>query len=173
MSLLIEVAERSDWKSLLLDGWSMAARLHRDAEWADALLVETFGEPQAVSLLHVLPQARQEAFIIGLLKKDPSLHTTKPARDYLGSYRQQWSEALSRAVIDSLLFHATTDGFKTEWWWARFLTTLGSRLNPALIPEASARLTITTMPQAERAPALEQFLDFIQFRHEMLKEINQ
>lgn len=173
ISELIEVAGRGDWKSLLLDSWSMAARLYRDAEWAGALLVETLGEPQAVSLLHVLPQTRQEAFIIGLLKKDPSLHTTKSARDYLGSYRRQWGEELSRAVIDSLLFHAATDGFKTEWWWAGFLTTLGSRLNPALIPEASARLTITTTPATERAPAMEQFLDFIQFRHEMLKEINQ
>jgi hypothetical protein len=50
---------------------------------------------------------------------------------------------------------------------------IGCRIDPALIPEAISRLTEATKPPAERAPALERFLDFIQFRHEMLKEISQ
>src|SRR5262245_363534 len=38
ISELIEVAGRSDWKSMLIEGWSQAARLCRDVEWADALI---------------------------------------------------------------------------------------------------------------------------------------
>jgi len=170
---LIEGAERCDWKSALIEGWSQAARLHRDGEWADALLAETYKQGQVEYLFQVLPPARQEAFIIELLKKDPSLHTSKPARSYVATCWRQWGEQLSRAVMNSLLHHAATDRFKDGWMWSGFTDYIGCRLDPALIPETISRLTDATKPPAERAPAIEQFLNFIQFRHEMLKEIRQ
>jgi hypothetical protein len=173
ISELIEAAKRGDWKGVLLDGWSQAARLCQDVEWADALLAETYEQGQDGYLFQVLPQARQEAFILELLRKDPSLHTSKPARGYVSTCWRQWGAALSRAVVDSLLHHAATDRFKDSWMWSGFTDNIGCRLDPALIPEAISRLTEATKPAAERAPALERFLDFIQFRHEMLKEINQ
>ncbi|HEY7184859.1 MAG TPA: DUF5691 domain-containing protein [Blastocatellia bacterium] len=173
ISELIEAAKRGDWKNMLLDGWSQAARLCGDVEWAAALLAETYEREQDGRLFQVLPQARQEAFIIELLRKDPSLHTSNPARNYVATCWRQWGEALSRAVIDSLLHHAETDRFKDGWMWSGFMDNIGCRIDPALIPEAISRLTEATKPPAERAPALERFLDFIQFRHEMLKEISQ
>jgi hypothetical protein len=86
--------------------------------------------------------------------------------------RRQWGEALSRAIIDNLLHHAATDKFKFDWLWAGMAHTIGCSLDPALIPEAITRLAEATKRWADRPPALERFLDFIQFRHEMLKEIN-
>jgi hypothetical protein len=172
ISELIAVAKRSEWKSVLLDGWSQAARLCRDIEWGDALLTETFERSEATSLFQILPQTRQEDFIVELLRKSPSLQADKPARNYVASCWRQWSVKLSRAVIDSLLRHAATDRFKEGWMWSDFLNTIGCRLDPALIPEAVTRLTEAAKPWAERAYALERFLDFIQFRHEMLKEID-
>lgn len=169
---LIEVAERSDWKSVLIEGWSQAARLCQDVEWAEALLAETYKQDQAVYLFQVLPPARQEAFILQLLRNDPSLHTSKPARSYVAACWRQWGGALSRAVMNSLLHHAATDRFKDGWLWSGFTDNIGCRLDPALIPETISRLTDATKPPAERAPAIEQFLNFIQFRYEMLKEIN-
>ena len=171
ISELIEAAKRSEWKNVLLEGWSQAACLCRDVEWADALLAETFEKGQAVSTFRILPQERQEAFIIGLLRNDPSLHTSKPARNYLAECRGRWGEELSRVVVDSLLYHAVNDGFKVVWWWADIIPTIGCRLDPALIHEAVTRLTEATKASSERAPALERFLDFIQLRHEMLEEI--
>jgi hypothetical protein len=170
---LIEVAKRSDWKNSLLNGWSQAARLCQDVEWAGALLAETYKHGQDGYLFQVLPQTHQETFILELLRNDPSLHTSKPARSYVATCGWPWSAALSRAVIDSLLYHAATDGFKEGWIWSGFIDNIGCRIDPALIPEAISRLTEATKPLTERPYALEQFLDFIQFRHEMLKEINQ
>jgi hypothetical protein len=157
----------------LLEGWSQAARLCGDVEWADALLAETYEQEQASYLFQVLPQARQEAFILKLLRNDPSLHTSKPARSYVATCWRQWGEALSRAVISSLLHHAATDRFKDSWMWSGFTDNIGCRLDPALIPETISRLTDAMKPPTEPAPAIEQFLNFIQFRHEMLKEITQ
>jgi len=173
VSELIEAAKRSDWKNVLLEGWSQAACLYQDVEWADALLAETFGKEQAVSTFQILPQERQEAFITGLLRNDPSLHTSKPSRNYLAACAGRWSEAFSRVVVDSLLYHAVNDGFKVVWWWSDIIPTIGCRLAPALIHEAVTRLTEATKAWSERAPALERFLDFIQIRHEMLEEITQ
>src|SRR5262249_31312746 len=153
--------------------WSQASQLCRDVEWADALLAETFERSEATSLFQVLPQTRQEDFIIELLRRSPSLRTDKPARNYIASCWRPWGVKLSRAVIDSLLHHAATDRFKEGWMWLGFLNTIGCRIAPALIPEAVTQLTEAAKPWVERAYALEQFLDFIQFRHEMLKEANQ
>jgi uncharacterized protein DUF5691 len=169
---LIEAANKSEWKDVLLDGWSAAAARSRDAEWADALLVETFEKMDAARLFDVLPPARQESFIIELLRKHPSLHTTKPAYKFIRSCRRQWGEALSRAVIDRLLRNPATAG-SDNVWWPIFTNDIGCSLDPALIPETISRFTETTKPPAQRAPAVEQFLNFIQFRHEMLKEIKQ
>ncbi|HKQ75740.1 MAG TPA: DUF5691 domain-containing protein [Blastocatellia bacterium] len=172
ISALIEAAKRSDWKDVLLDGWSQAAARSADAEWADALLAETFEQTDAVYLFYVLPPARQESFIIELLKKHPSLHTTKPAYKYIRSCRRQWGEALSRAVIDILLRHPSTAG-SDNVWWPVFTNDIGRLIDQSLIPETISRFTSATNPPAQRAPAIEQFLNFIQFRHEMLKEIKQ
>jgi hypothetical protein len=173
ISELIEAGKRNEWKSVLLDGWSHAAAVCRDAEWADALLRETFGREGTPSLFRVLPQARQEAFIIELLRSGLSLDVFGPMYSCVEACSLQWGEALSRAIISSLLDRRMTDSLKYGWMWSRFIHTVGRRLNPALIPEAIARLTEATEPQPDRAPELEQFLDFIQFRHEMLKEIDQ
>jgi hypothetical protein len=171
ISELIQTAKRSEWKIALLNGWSQAARRCRDVEWAELLLAETYKHGQDGYLFQVLPQARQEAFILGLLRNDPSLHTSKPARGYVASCGGPWSEALSRAIIESLLRHAATDGFNGGWMWPDFSDSIGSRVDPALIPEAISRLTEATKPLPDRPYPLERFLDFIQFRHEMLKEI--
>lgn len=172
ISELIAVAKRNEWKNILIDGWSQAARLCRDAEWADALLRETFGREGAPLLFRVLPQARQEAFIIELLKTGLALDVFGPLYSCVEVCSHQWSEALSRAIISSLIHRGTTDSLKYGWMWSRFIHTVGRYLDPALIPEAIAQLTKATEPPAERAPELEQFLDFIQFRHEMIEEIN-
>jgi len=170
---LIAAAKRGDWKNVLLDGWSQAARLCRDTEWADALLAKGNKGAEAVSLFQVLPQMRQEDFIVELLRADPSLDMSKPAYNCIMSCQRQWGEALSRAVIDNLLHHAATDKFKFDWLWTGLAHAIGRSLDPELIPEAITRLAEATKRWTDRPPALERFLDFIQFRHEMLKEINQ
>jgi len=170
VSELIAAAKRSEWKNSLLDGWLRAALLCHDVEWADALLRETFGREGTPSLFRVLPQARQEAFIIELLRTGLSLDIFEPTYSCLEACSRQWGEALSRAVIRSLAHRSSADALKYDHTWSRFINTVGCCLDPTLIPEAVAQLTKATGPPSERAPELERFLDFIQFRHEMLKE---
>ncbi len=168
---LIAAATHSEWKDVLLEAWSQSARRYDDAEWAEALLEELYRQGQAVYLMRALPEAKQEAFVMRLLAENPSLHSTQPSRNYLAVCRHRWSEPLSRAVVNSLLHHVETDGFKVDWWWTGFLNEIGLRLKVELLPETT-RLLEASQPPFERAPTLERFLDFIQFRYELLKEIN-
>ncbi|HEX5081814.1 MAG TPA: hypothetical protein VFY40_07205, partial [Blastocatellia bacterium] len=175
ISELIEAAKHSKWEKFLLDGWSQATLSCQDLEWASALLDETASKETTQStmqsLFQILPQARQEAFIIKLLKADPDLNTShKPAYTCISCCQGQWSEALTRVVIDSLVHSAR----KQPKYYHHMTFILGykipSHLNPALIPEAVIRLTEATTSLTELQTELEPFLNFIQFRHEMLKE---
>lgn len=169
---LITVAKRGEWKRILLDGWTRASQYCRDIEWADTLLTETDNQEHALTLFQVLPQPRQESFIIELLRTTPSLALDKPGRGYVASCTRPWSVKLSQMVVNSLLHQAATDRFKDGWMWSEFTDNIGCRLDPALIPETISRLTEATMPAADRPGVVEQFLNFIQFRYEMLKEID-
>jgi Family of unknown function (DUF5691) len=170
ISELIEAAKHSKWEKVLLDGWTQAALYCQDLEWAGALLDETASE-KLQSLFQILPQARQEAFILRLLEADPALDTyTKPAYICIACCQRQWGEALSRAVIDSLVHTATKSPSNRFWIWTAIDDNIGHHLDPALIPEAILRLTEATKTLTERRAELEPFLNFIQFRHEMLKE---
>ncbi len=174
ISELIEAASRSEEKQLLLKGWLRATELYRDVEWAAALLAETFEteETRFFEMFNILPDARQEAFIIEQLRKSTSFQTGQPVRKIVGFCFRPWSVNLSRLMSDALLRHAATDGVEEDWRWEGFLNNIGCRLDPSLIPEAVTRLTEATK-SGKPQPPLEKFLDFIQFRHEMLKEIDQ
>jgi hypothetical protein len=177
---LIEVAKRSDWKGVLLDGWSQAAWLHRDAEWAEALLAEAYkrgriapiqgGQP--VTLFQVLPQTRREAFVLEILKADSSKPMTNAERIYIESCGRRWGMALSSAVIDHVLRFLSAEGADPSWTWLHFMAMTGCRLDPSLISETISRLTGAAPRPDQRPPAIERLLDFLQFRHDMLKEFN-
>jgi hypothetical protein len=167
---LIEAAKHSKWKNVLLEGWTQATLLCQDVEWADALITETASDKMQ-SLFQTLPQARQEAFIIKLLKADPDLNYAKPAYTCIACCDKQWGEKLSRAVIDSLVHTAKNSPKNNYWIWTAIGNSIGRHLDPALIPEAVTRLTQATKSMPERQSQMEPFLNLIQFRHEMLKEL--
>jgi Family of unknown function (DUF5691) len=170
ISELIEEANHSKWKKVLLDGWTQAALLCQDLEWAGALLNETASEKMQL-LFQILPQAQQEDFIVKLLEADPGLDTyTKPACLCIVYCQRPWGEALSRAVIDSFV-HTATKNLKNRYWiWTPIIANVGRYIDPTLIPEAIMRLTEATKSLTERRADLEPLLNLIQFRHEMLKE---
>jgi hypothetical protein len=170
ISELIEAAERSEWKLLLFEAWTEAALRFRDEEWAGVLINVVALQSRADLLFRVLSSDRQEAVIADELKDDPSLNSV---RRKLVTCTYQWSSQLSQTVINTLCRHASTDTFGADWLWQPLFITIGCYLDHGLIPEATARLTEAMKLPIEHSLALERFLDFIQFRHAMLKEINQ
>jgi Family of unknown function (DUF5691) len=171
VSELIEAAGRSEWELVLKDAWVLAAETCKDAEWAaEALLAEVYEQLDMQYLLSALPEVRREAVLIKLLRaedtSDQACMCIENAHWWWG--RCKWGEALSRAVIGCLVnnldSYLTLEGLTSS---------AGLYLDPVVIPKAITRVTNATRPPAERLPEIEQFLALIQFRHEILKEIEQ
>jgi Family of unknown function (DUF5691) len=170
---LIGAAYRSEWKYVLIDGWLMAATRSRDEEWAYALLVDTIDNNRRGScwyygdrLLGVLPQVRQESLAIKELKAYLSSSPANLPNRFIYYCNWRWSEALSRLALDWLLHNLPS---LSALIWSKFLEFHAPyRLNPALIPEAIARIAEATKPPAQRARHIEEFLNAIRARYDML-----
>jgi hypothetical protein len=171
----IQAAGRGEWRALLLQGWADAAQRHGDADWIEALLTELLKQREAVdlpALFRALPPSRQEAFVLTVLRSNPSLQPDQPAHGFLPSCQHPWSEELSRAVLQSLVRHAAKKDFKNPWVWPSFLKDLACYLSPALVSEAVSHLSEAARAEAPWSGAIEEFLARLQFRYDMLKEIN-
>ncbi len=173
ISELIDAAKKTEWKDVLIVGWTNAAVRSEDEEWAEALLAEdsVYKGIDVANLFEVLPQTRQESFTVEFLKKHPSLASIEPAYIFVRSlyWGPQWGEALSRAVIDCLIQQLPAHGIPNIWW-SVFTDGIGHKLDPTVIPETIARFNDAMKPPAARAPEVERFLNLIQFRYEMLNE---
>jgi hypothetical protein len=175
---LIEAANQSEWKNVLIDGWVMAAARSHDAEWAGALFGETYVKERKwegrYQLFNVLPPAQRQSLAIEELKSRLSLLPNELPYDLIFLCDTPWGEALSRLVIDwSLqidwsLHKPETLPHDRMWNGFFFVRRVPYLLDPALIPEAISRITEATNPPAQRAPKAERLLNNIQARYEML-----
>lgn len=106
---LVTLAKRSEWEIVLLEGWMLAARRHRDADWAEALLESaprSAGEFDRDELLEVLPPERREALVLRALAASPEpLLGGQTAFALLQRCTHPWSEPFSAAVLSALRAH--------------------------------------------------------------------
>jgi hypothetical protein len=126
-------------------GFVLATRRDRDPDWIEALLQLMSTDPtypQMIALAAYLPAARLEALILDALKSEQNeLHAAR----LLSVHRANWSDQLSRAVVNSLkkqsnrfqdlkqyarhvspdLYDELASGWPTEseWWshWSKLI----------------------------------------------------
>ena len=110
---LIAKLEGSEWKEDVIGGWAEATLLHRDAEWAWALLQarSNFTHSKQSSLLHdqtdaqlfdVLPESRREQFVLRTLPE--TLYLSHPVHALLQRCQFPWSEMFGHSVLQALKF---------------------------------------------------------------------
>jgi hypothetical protein len=166
---LIDAAYRSEWKNLLIGGWKTAATRIRDAEWLDALLNKNDSRGwDTERVFKALPRARQESLAIEELKRRLSAPPTElQYYSYIYFCDWQWSETLSRLVID-LLLHQLALSWSKSFRLTFFREHISERLDPEALPEAIARISDATKPPARRAPEVKRFLNKLRARYEIL-----
>jgi hypothetical protein len=172
---LIQAANRSEWRRMLLHGWAVAAQRHRDQDWVEAVLAEFLARDELTQALHpfaALSEARQEALILHALRADPSLDPSQSTRHLLQACRHVWSIDLSRAVLASLHRHALKSDSPQHSAWSMSLAEIGRRLHPSLAIEAESHLSEAARSVSPAAGAIDKFLALLRFRYDMLKEIN-
>lgn len=168
---LIALAERSEWKGALLDGWRAAAQNFRDAEWAEALLRHT---PADTELLLVLPPARQEALLLDILRGDCTPLHKHPVLDLLRATRHTWSPALARAALRAVHRHMRAWRDSYDYQLRGALTDeFARRLPPALLPEIANSWPNDPGVRERWQGVIDKLLITLQFRHDMLRELGQ
>ncbi len=93
---LLELAEKSDWKSALLNGWQTALLRYPDSAWAKVWLARS--DPRHSPLWQTLSPADAESTAIGLLQRNDSLELL----DVLTHLPHPWGRDFSLQVLKQL-----------------------------------------------------------------------
>ncbi|MFN7947367.1 MAG: DUF5691 domain-containing protein [Blastocatellia bacterium] len=167
-------AAHGEWRDLLLSALANAAALHRDTDWLEALLAEVMKRPaifNPAQLFTALPGQQQERLLRHLLKLSGGLDDIA-FTCLLSVGHQIWSEELSRAVINGLM--KLIGSRKAQFTlWSYQMPILAPHIHPSLAVEATAMFAAALGPDFDVYPAIRNFLDILQFRHDMLREISE
>jgi hypothetical protein len=189
----LDAASRTEWDALLLEGWAWAAARQQDAHWSEALLDRALRltiqppreekqkswQPVLVMrllelLLPVLTNAQREAFALSALHAQRDLTRDDAfVLPMLEGCRHAWSAEFSRAVLERMRRHARKRSHGLIWHMHNALHRFALHVQPALVAEAEQgwpRDDEVQWPLWQEA--VDGFLTVLQFRHDMLKEIN-
>jgi hypothetical protein len=162
-----------EWGELLLESWTLAAKHYQDHEWAGALFNMQGRKGFKVDLQPLfdsLPRELREKYLLASLRAANSL---EEIYTMLQSCDHQWSGILSLAVLSALYQSVKKGGINDGWTWINLLNTIAVHLNPDQIPEALSQISAAVQKHSKSPNRLDHFLATLQFRDDMLKEINQ
>lgn len=159
---LLALAQDSDWKSALLDGWQTALLRYPDSAWAQVWLTRT--DPRHSPLWQTLSPADAETTALGLLQRSDNLELL----DVLTHLTHPWNRAFSLQVLAQLQARATR---KQTYVYAAYAACrhLAAHLDPLCVDDF-ARLLQEPL-QAEDHPfhrILTDTLFTLRFRADML-----
>jgi hypothetical protein len=118
-------------------------------------------------LLQSLPAEMREAFALKMLRDGQAADVV------LKSCSSPWGGILSLTALGSLLQNIRKNQIGDQWNWASLLSHIAIHFNAEKIPEAIAQVSAAIQKQARPPKCLDEFVATLQFRQEMLKEINQ
>ncbi len=162
-----------EYSHLMVNGWTAATRLHRDAKWADALLrarttakkADEPPEPDA-PLLALLPADVAERFALDYLT---AARSAQAAAHFLHQGPAGvLSAALGRRILQLLSIELAVSGGRTSYAYT-LLAGLADRLPPSLLAEAVAAVK-TDDDGGYLRSQVENFLTRLKLRHDLHKE---
>jgi hypothetical protein len=160
-----------------MGAWTDAIRRHKDAEWARAMLAhsqDSIGEGTVQNLLSVLPAPEREQFVLGTLKRNPAaLYTEAMPVSVLWQCESQWSVELSRTVLRSVTHHIVSSSAYGGWEVRQSLQGMARIMATSILEEATVVLSEKAAANPFFVGAVDEFLATLQFRRDMLKELDQ
>lgn len=168
---VLDAGLKTEWKEALTTAWATAAERARDAEWAEALL--SLGNPRLVSeeLVELLPPPQREALAIKLLAAGTQVADTQhPAMQVVLRCRHAWSDELSRAVLSKARERLKSQK-SYDWSLQQALPDFGLYIRPALAEEAATGWPELDGARSYLTEQIERLTSLLQFRREMLEEI--
>jgi hypothetical protein len=184
-------ADAGDWTTLLLQGWSGAAERFRDAAWAEAIMrhladakksEDYFGfRGVAEALPGVLPHARRETLMLERLAAKKAFHSDPFLLELLRAepldptpLRPMWSRDAARRIVAGIR-EASTQSLRSRDGAATHLVgelpRLALQCPPALADEFRQGWPTDNKDWNYWDKPVQQFLDTLTFRQQMLQEI--
>ncbi|BAU14878.1 hypothetical protein LEP3755_54330 [Leptolyngbya sp. NIES-3755] len=120
IATIIDRGRTSGWYAVLQEGWQQAAKVQKNSEWAQVLLVS----PQFVGLadwrplVGLLQPEHRDQWLCQLFQKTPrgiKDHYVLAALEELGKFDPYWSEELVQHILESVFTHIAE--FKDYWDW--------------------------------------------------------
>jgi hypothetical protein len=181
----VRLAATTEWRDVLIEGWSEAVTRQAStgapdaAEWAEALLRAVLEEPAAVLLgVLLLPLApeRREEIILGYLRADTGFDDERPATRLLAESWEPWSAGFSGAVLDALCRHIARDNSYHPGPLLGLFRQMAFCADPAVSLGFAAQLRAAAQdsagPVGRHWPeAVERYLAVAEFRHAMHQEL--
>jgi hypothetical protein len=161
---------QGEWAPVFLHGWTEAAALHRDQDWAVALLETAPTTERARMLAPILTAERKESIALRLLAANNApLQDSDPALVVLRECRHPWSETLGREVLGRVRDRLSDLDSRTsgDWSLLRDLADFALYLPPSLLSTAAADLPLAPKEEVYVQNCVEEFLARLHFRHEM------
>ncbi len=174
---LIQLAKVNQWGDNLLEGWTNAAILHRDAEWAEAALLHFLKRkggqiPYNVEWKQAIPKERMEACILQLLQSHTGpLVRDHPAMTLFYEIEGYWGVELTRAFLDSLRRHKNQARGQMNYYVHYTMESLASFVPPEAAQEFGELWQEFAGEESYYANAPEKFLARVRLRQEMLSRI--
>lgn len=173
----VQDAEKTDYAEILIPAWAAAAKRGRQVEWAHAILehaLSTKRNFQLLSVIEVLPASHRDPVVTKLLGSDRNLiGYAQPGFNLLQCCPGPWSERLGRALLDFLHFQVKQglDGkLALTYIWFPNPEQFAMNMPVTLAGEAQEMFADIASEQSFMKP-LHTFLETLQFRSKMLKEI--
>jgi len=168
---LIALANQSEWKASLFEGWRQATLRHGDARWAEALLIARIAkttdlDPSGLAML--LPADKRETIVLTSLETG-SGHSGEQGLglQLLVECRHPWSEALTRGVLAQLERRSP----QAEWVWREAMRRSTLFMAPTLAEAVETTLAAVVAKDEGWGRVADDCTMLLRFRHDMLEEI--
>lgn len=166
---LIALAEQSEWKDGILEGWQTAALATHDAGWAEALVRY---RPANSELMGLIPAERQEVLLLDILRGDCMPLHKHPVLDLLRATSHTWSTTLTQAVFRTLYRHMRTWRDSYDYQLRGALTDeFSRRVPPTLLPEIAAGWPDEPNIRERWQGVIDKLMITLQFRYDMLRAL--
>jgi hypothetical protein len=167
---LMTIAEQSEWRAVLQEGWVAAALAARDTLWAEEMLRV---DPNKVDLLDLLSPARQEALLLQILRSDCMPLHKHAVLGLLRQTRHTWSAALTRAVMQAIHRHMRKWKDPYDYQLRSAITEdFARRIPPALLDEIAAGWPNDPAVRERWEGVIDRMLITLQFRRDMLDALS-
>jgi hypothetical protein len=169
---VLEAALKTEWKELLVEGWTVAAERASDPDWGEALLLRASPRVDArEGLVALLPTARREAVLLRFLARGfEVLDHQHPAMQILQQCRHPWSPELARAVLAAAR-ERIARAASHDWTLHEQLLQWALYIPPVLADEAAEGWPSFEESRSYWPERINRMTSLLQFRREMLEEI--